>query len=89
MVQGLGALVALTEDLGCVPSTPRELTTLSNSSSKGSNGLFWPCRHCMCVVHRLYTEANTHTHKPKINVYLKFISNSWQHLEPENKVEVL
>lgn len=47
MVQWLGSLAALTEDLGLVSTL--WLTTIPNSSSRGSDALFGLQRHYACA----------------------------------------
>ena len=42
MARQLGALTVLLEDLGWIPGTSQKLTTVCNSSSRGSDALFWP-----------------------------------------------
>lgn len=66
MGRRLRALAALAEDSGVVPSTPvRQLTTLSNSSSRGS--------HASGFIGYLLSHARTHiqTCPLKIIIFLK------------------
>lgn len=42
MARQLGALTVLREDQGWMPRTPQRLATVCNSSSGGSDALFWP-----------------------------------------------
>lgn len=58
---------ALPKNLGSVPSTLWQFTPISNSSSEGSNILFWPL--WALGIHMVYShlrKQNTYTHKTEI-----------------------
>jgi hypothetical protein len=62
MAQWLGALAALPEDPGSVPSNHIGwLTTACNSSSSGFDNLFWHTRMLESHGPQTYTQAGTHT----------------------------
>ena len=73
MAQWLGALAALIEDPGYFPTPTRQPTAFSNSSSRGSDALFWPLWvPGMLMVHRQTCKQSTHMCKKK-----EIISETW------------
>lgn len=62
MAQGLGALTLLAEDSGLTPSIHEEAHS-ANSSSRGSNSLFWLSRTLCVYGTQTYMQANTQTYK--------------------------
>lgn len=65
----LRALTALPKDMGPIPSTQWQLTTICNSSSRGSDALFRPLQ--VLPVHDAQAHANrTHVHTIYASTFL-------------------
>lgn len=59
------------EDSSSIPTSTRQLTTVCYSSPRGSNVFFWPPWTLHPRGAQIYVQANTRTHKIKINKILK------------------
>lgn len=75
MSQQLGTLVAFVKDLGLFPSTPLQIKGVYNSSSRGSEILFWSLRALDSWSAQTYVEAKyEHTHNKNKYIFLILIN---------------
>lgn len=77
MAQWLRALTVLPEDLGLVPSTCIEVTTISNSGSRIPDAIFWPLKAQDENLHTCTCRQNTYTHKLIFLSGYKAMKTSW------------